>query len=133
MFSIKEEGPRDSVPPQIMRIENVGSGVAIFPGFQLLLGGGYGIQARADRNLATADIVQFTLPIRTKPDAAGIAWCEDRHNRAHVWSDQRTYREYRMSKRRELTPRRMFADLRPGAPGLDDDAIKFLDAKQLAE
>lgn len=100
--------------PLVMKIENVGRGIAILPGFTLLSGDGKGVSSLAGRNLSNGDSARFGIPFTTTDDAIGIAFCEDRQNNVHVWSAKKKYRRYKKNKRRELTPRRMIHDLYDG-------------------
>jgi hypothetical protein len=97
-----------------MKIENVGRGVAVVPGFTLIAGDGRGVSTLLDRNLSHGDVARSGIPFQTQPGALGIAFCEDRYNNVHVWSEQKKYRRYKKNKRRELTPRKMIRDLYGG-------------------
>jgi hypothetical protein len=100
--------------PVTLTLENVGRGIAVFPGFVVTSGDGRGCNRIVERNLAHGDGARFGLPFPTSEDAMGIAFCEDRYNNVHVWSARRRYRRYKKGKRKDLTPRVMLDALYDG-------------------
>jgi len=106
----------DSAGPSllVMKIENVGRGVAIVPGLVLLAGDGRGVSTLLNRNLSHGDVARVGIPFDTTPTALGLVFCEDRHNNVHVWSAEKKYRRYKKNRRRALTVRQMVSDLYNG-------------------
>jgi hypothetical protein len=116
VFHVLGADPSEPVP-LVMKLENVGRGVAILPGFFLATGDGQGVSTVLDRNLSHGEISRSGIPFETQHGARGIAFCEDRYNNVHVWSADRNYRQYRKNKRRQLTVRQMMKDLYGVDPG----------------
>jgi hypothetical protein len=100
--------------PTTLTIENVGRGVAVFPGFVVTSGSGQACSRIAQTTLAHNDRARFGLPFITNDRAMGIVYCEDRHNNVHVWSAQRSYGRYKNTKRQKLTARIMVEALYEG-------------------
>jgi hypothetical protein len=106
-----------------MLIENVGRGVAVFPGFVLLSGEGFGAKDVVRRTLPAGENVMFGIDFITTEGAVGIVFCEDRYNNVYVWGDRRQCRQYRKRKRRQLTPRKMIHDLFKIRPDLEQHPV----------
>ena len=114
VFHVRADKALWPAHPPSMTIENVGRGVALFPGFVVLSGEGRSTRGYVDRNLVHGDTARFGLEFTTTEKSFGIVFCEDRHNNAHVWSHDRRYRPYKSNQRERLSFRRMMADLYPG-------------------
>ena len=114
VFHVRADKALWPAHPLSMTIENVGRGVALFPGFVVLSGEGRSTRGYVDRNLVHGDTARFGLEFTTTEKSFGIVFCEDRHNNAHVWSHDRRYRPYKSNQRERLSFRRMMADLYPG-------------------
>jgi hypothetical protein len=118
--------------PVTLTLENVGRGVAVFPGFVVTSGDGRGCSQIVERNLAHSGRARFGLPFPTSEGAMGIVFCEDRYNNVHVWSGTRRYRRYKKDKRKDLTPRVMFDALYDGR-GHEIDSQHLQAAQPIAD
>lgn len=118
--------------PVTLTLENVGRGIAVFPGFVVTSGDGRVSSRIVERNLAHGDSARFGLPFGTSATAMGIAFCEDRYNNVHAWSATRRYRRYKKGKRKDLTPRVMLDALYDGR-GHEMDAGSLEAAHAIAD
>jgi hypothetical protein len=130
---IKTEDEADAPGPLAVRIENVGQGVALMPGFFILSGQANGQAASSliPISMNYGEKVRYGLPFVTIEGAFGVAYCEDRNNNVHIWTNKGQYKRYRPRQRKgePITVRRLLDDL---GSGINVDSIHLLPVKRLS-